>query len=148
MYCVNLVELDLTHVLKNIARDVPEDFVECLKTLSVQAINLKKLGLANNFFGDMTLEVLVSELFPKLPYLESIDLSANKLTDHGIRLFFQTTVAKNEYLKSIILNYNKIKDKLTVTVIAETINSSYTMEELSFKMCGLKLDFFKELISS
>ena len=80
------------------------------------------MGLSNNFFGDETLKILIVEVFKKLKNLQSIDISANKLTDIGLSAFFLEFVHKNDSLKSFKINYNKIKEIKTAQNIAESVS--------------------------
>ena len=108
---------------------------------------LESLDLSNNFFGDITLEALFEEgVFSSMKSLKNIDISANKLTDTGICLFFEKFVHSHGYLKQIKLSYNKIKVPKTGSTIQEALGRCPNLRELSFKKCGMGLEAFKELV--
>ena len=115
-------------------------------TNSSCAQSLESLGLSNNFFGDHTLEAIVSRILPKLR-LKYIDLSANKLTDGGLFTFFNIFVRKNSDLKGFKINYNKITQVETAKMLTEALMSCHSLEHLSLKKCGLSFPLFKEMLT-
>jgi Leucine-rich repeat (LRR) protein len=85
MSCVNLKQLELTNIYKgNQKKDAlwAADLMSTLEIITKSSCceTLETLGLANNFFEDYTLELIVTRILPKLK-LKFIDISANKLTD-------------------------------------------------------------------
>lgn len=148
-YCIDLRELELTGVFKHIQKEIPRDFTDNLRNLALSPVaqSLEVLNLPNNYFGDHTLDALIQSVLPKLARLQYIDLSANKLSDQGLQQFFNAFVKKSKTLKGFKINYNKIKDTLTAQSIQEALNECHSLEEMSFKKCGITLDLFKTMLA-
>lgn len=146
--CLYLKELDLTNIFKSIQKDVPLDLVDCLQVITNSSCGqtLESLGLSNNFFGDHTLEVITQRILPNLK-LQYIDLSANKLTDSGLFIFFNVFVSKNTHLKGFKINYNKITQIETAKIITEATMSCHSLERMSFRKCGLSWTLFQEMLT-
>ena len=84
MHCINLKHVHLTSVLTGMIKEVPTHFVETLVVMTQSLPDIETLDLSNNFFGDITIEELLNEVFPELKKLKNIDISANKITDIGL----------------------------------------------------------------
>ena len=61
MYCIDLKELELTGVFRNIQKEIPRDFMDNLRNLAMSPVahSLEVLNLPNNFFGDHTLDAMI-----------------------------------------------------------------------------------------
>ena len=125
---------------------IGDDGVEAISRVVANHESLKVLDLVNCGFGKRGLECLCEALKNDDCQLERLYLGGNGLDDIDAAALAEV-LSINQRLKFVYLNVGAMGDR-GVSVIAEQLESNYTIRELGLASNGIKIAGLDKLLSS